>query len=205
MTKKHNVQLLHFQNKFVLYILAIGILVAFSLHSLTEHRIEWAIGWGIVSIIAFFFIQQYQERKIKKIYGEHLLAKFSIREFTPMTGGGKTDACHKKLLQEKLSKEIADISNIKRKTRGKRLSVSVCFYLFKDPKQYTRYNKDIDNMLKIFCDVLSDYSNKDKTILGIGLIEEDHDHIIFEVNAVKKIVKHESQEGMDIEISEWVV
>ena len=140
----------------------------------------------------------------KKIYGEYLLTEFSIRKFTPMTGGRKTDVERKKQLREKLLEEIDDLSNIQKKTRGKRLSIFVRFYLFEDPKQYTRYEKDIDNMLKIFCDVLPDYIDKGKTIPGIGLIEEDNDHLIFEVNAVKEIVKHESQEGMDVEISEWV-
>lgn len=121
-----------------------------------------------------------------------------------MTGGRKTDVERKEQLREKLLEEIDDLSNIQKKTRGKRLSVFVRFYLFEDPKQYTRYEKDIDNMLKIFCDVLPDYTDKGKTIPGIGLIEEDNDHLIFEVNAVKEMVKHESQEGMDIEISEWI-
>jgi len=204
MTKKYDRESLYFQSKFALFILVIGILIAFSLHSMTENRMEWAAGWGITAIIAFFFIRQYQERKIKKIYGEHLLAEFSIRKFTPMAGGKKTDVERKEQLREKLLNEIDDLSNIQKKTRGKRLSVFVRFYLFEDPKQYTRYEKDIDNMLKIFCDVLPDYTDKAKTIPGIGLIEEDNDYLIFEVNAVKEMVKDESEEGMDVEISEWV-
>ena len=89
MTKRNARESLYFQSRLALYILVIAILVAFSLHSMTEDRMEWAIGWGISAIVSFFLIRQYQEKRIRKIYDEHLLAKFSIREFTPMTGGKK--------------------------------------------------------------------------------------------------------------------
>ncbi|MCE2507032.1 MAG: hypothetical protein J4F36_11335 [Nitrosopumilaceae archaeon] len=189
MTKRKEKELLFFQSRFALYILVIGILVAFSLHSMTEDRIEWAVGWEIAALASLLLIRQYQEKKVREIHGENLLTEFSIREFTPMTGGKKTDVERKKQLRDKLLSEIENIQEIKNKTRGKKLSVFVRFYLYDDPKQHTRYEKDIDNMLKIFCDVLPDYSDKEKTISGIGLIEEDDDHMIFEVNAVKELSK----------------
>ena len=202
--KRKDKESAYFQSRFALYLLVIGILFAFMLHSMTEDRMEWAYGWGFSAIIAFFLIRRYQEKKIKKIYDEHLLAKFSIRGFTPMTGGKKTDVQRKENLTEKLLSEIDNIEEIKKSTRGKRVSVFVRFYLFEDSKQHTRYEKDIDNMLKIFCDVLPDYTDKEKTTRGIGLLEDDNDHLIFQVNATKEIVKDESKEGMDVEISEWV-
>ena len=189
MTKRKEKELLFFQSRFALYILVIGILVAFSLHSMTEDRIEWAVGWEIAALASLLLIRQYQEKKVREIHGENLLTEFSIREFIPMTGGKKTDVERKKQLRDKLLSEIENIQEIKNKTRGKKLSVFVRFYLYDDPKQHTRYEKDIDNMLKIFCDVLPDYSDKEKTISGIGLIEEDDDHMIFEVNAVKELSK----------------
>jgi len=202
--KRKDKESAYFQSRFALYLLVIAILFGFMLHALTENRMEWAYGWGLSAIIAFFLIRRYQEKKLKKIYDEHLLAKFSIRGFTPMTGGKKTDVQRKENLTEKLLSEIDNIEEIKKSTRGKRLSVLVRFYLFEDSKQYTRYEKDIDNMLKIFCDVLPDYTDKEKTTRGIGLIEDDNDHLIFQVNATKELVKDESKEGMDVEISEWV-
>lgn len=194
-----------FQSRFALYILVIGTLIAFMLHSMSENRMEWALGWGIAAMIAFFLIRKYQQKKIEQIFDDHVLAKFSIRGFTPMTGGKKTDVQRKEQLTEKLLSEIDNLESTKSRTRGKPLSVRVRFYLFEDPKQYTRYEKDIDNMLKIFCDVLPDYSDTEKTIKGIGLIESDNDHMIFAVMADKILVKDESKEGMDVEISEWVV
>lgn len=76
MIKKHNVESLHFQSKFAIYILVIGILVAFSLHSMSEDRMEWSAGWGIAAIVAFFFIRQYQEKKIKKNMANTYCASF---------------------------------------------------------------------------------------------------------------------------------
>ena len=131
------------------------------------------------------------------------LAEFSIRGFTPMTAGGKTDVAHKERLRDKLLSELSDIEEIKSRTRGKRLSISVHFYLFNDPNQYTRYEKDIDNMLKIFCDVLPDYMDQDKKFEGLGLIEKKSDHLIFEVYADKKLVDNETDEGMDVKIKEF--
>jgi len=132
-----------------------------------------------------------------------LLADFSIRGFTPMTAGGKTDMERKERLRDKLFLKLSDLEEIKNRTRGKRLSVSVHFYLFNDPNQYTRYEKDIDNMLKIFCDVLPDYMDQDKKFEGLGIIEKKNDHLIFEVYAHKTLVDDESEEGMDIQIKEF--
>ena len=203
MTKRKDRESFRFQGKFSLYILVIGLLMAFSIHSMTEDRMELAVGWGLSAVIAMVLIRLYQEKKIKKIFGGNLLAEFSIREFTPMTGGTKTDVERKERLREKLLEEIKDIDKVRAKTRGKKLSIFVRFYLFEDPKQHTRYEKDIDNMLKIFCDVLPDFTDKEKTIPGIGLMSGDDDHLIFEIIAEKKMVKKESDEGMDIEIAEW--
>ena len=91
MTKRKDRESLYFQSRFALYILVIGMLVAFSLHAMTEDRMKWAVGWGMSAVVAFFLIRQHQEKKIRDIYDEHLLTTFSIREFTPMTGGKKTD------------------------------------------------------------------------------------------------------------------
>jgi len=131
-----------------------------------------------------------------------LLANFSIRGFTPKTYG-TDDVERKKLLRDKILSEIENIEQIRATTRGKLLSISVSFYLFEDPKQSKRYEKDLDNMLKIFCDVLPEYMDQASTIEGLGLIEKKRDDLIFELYANKKLVGKESDEGMDVQIKEF--
>jgi len=130
------------------------------------------------------------------------LAEFSIRGFTPMTYG-TDDVERKKLLRDKILPEIENIEQVRASTRGKRLSISVSFYLFEDPKQTKRYEKDLDNMLKIFCDVLPEYMDQAKTVEGLGLMEMKRDDLIFEIHAVKNLVSKESDEGMDVQIKEF--
>jgi len=116
---------------------------------------------------------------------------------------GKDDAERKILLRDKILSEIENIEQARAATRGKRLSISVIFYLFEDPKQSKRYEKDIDNMLKIFCDVLPDYMDQASTTEGLGLMEKKRDDLIFELHATKTLVGNESEEGMDVEIKEF--
>jgi len=131
-----------------------------------------------------------------------LLASFSIRGFTPKTYG-TDDVERKKLLRDKILSEIENIEEIRTATLGKRLSISVIFYLYEDPKQSKRYEKDLDNMLKIFCDVLPEYMDQASTVEGLGLMEKKRDDLIFELHANKTLVGKESDEGMDVKIKEF--
>ena len=84
------------------------------------------------------------------------------------------------------------------------LSVDVCFFLYGKPENPKDAEKDLDNMLKILLDVLPDYMDTDRTQKGLGLMEDKKDHLIFEVHATKELVEEEAQEGIDIEIYEWI-
>lgn len=88
--------------------------------------------------------------------------------------------------------------------RGKDLSLKVCFNLYKDPKQ-PKKEKDLDNLLKILLDVLPEHiDNTEKRNFGLGLIDDNNDYRIYEIHCEKKLVTDVAQEGLDIEISEYI-
>lgn len=61
----------------------------------------------------------------------------------------------------------------------------------------------MDNLLKIFCDTLTDFIDKGKTTPGIGLIEKDSSDLIFRINCEKKLVNDDELEGIIFTILEY--
>jgi len=129
------------------------------------------------------------------------LLKLSIRGFEPKTYG-KDDVQRKIDLRDLILKNIPNIKEIQTKCRGKQLALDVCFYLLESTGVEGRRKKDLDNMLKIFCDTLPDYLDQDRKNNGVGLIEDKSDDLIFEIHCMKKLVSQESDEGIDFTISE---
>jgi len=64
-----------------------------------------------------------------------------------------------------------------------------------------RTKKDLDNLLKIVCDVLADYMDSEKTNRGLEIMRTDNS--IYEIHCSKDIVDDENDEGIDIEIFEF--
>ncbi len=126
-----------------------------------------------------------------------------MRGFPPRTYGSH-DVEKKKEIRDLLLTKIVNLSNFQNVCRGKRLSVDICFYLYGKSSLEGRANKDLDNLLKIVLDTLPDYMDKKKTERGLGLIEEDNDYLVFEIHATKQLVSEASEEGMELEISEWL-
>ncbi len=83
--------------------------------------------------------------------------------------------------------------------------MSVTFYLLGGTAVESRTGKDIHNLLKIVIDALPEYMDKAKMHEGLGLILEDRDDVVFQVDATKVLVKSAAEEGIDIEIGEWTV
>jgi Holliday junction resolvase RusA-like endonuclease len=101
---------------------------------------------------------------------------------------------------------IANINNIvavREVSRGRPLSVTIRFYLYSASAEEGRAKKDLDNLLKPILDTLPDHMDRAHTESGLGLMVGDSDHLIFEVNAVKKLVTDPKEEGIEIEIFEW--
>lgn len=134
-----------------------------------------------------------------------ILFKTSVIGFEPKTAGpSKNVVDRKEKLRDAILKTIED-PNVVKNCRDKDLSLNVCFNLYKDPKQSKAYEKDLDNLLKILLDVLSEHM--DNTLnrkAGLGLIDDNHDYRIFEIHCSKKLVTDKTKEGLDIEISEHV-
>jgi len=133
-----------------------------------------------------------------------ILFKISITDFEPKTAGHGDEVERKEKLRDAIWKEITDHS-ARKNCRGKDLSLNVCFNLYKDPKQSSRYEKDLDNLLKILLDVLPEHiDNSEKRNYGLGFIDDNNDYRIFEIHCEKKLVDDITQEGLDIEISEYI-
>ena len=131
----------------------------------------------------------------------HIL-KISITNYAPTTYGHK-DLERKRELRDLILAKISNLEEIKEKTRGKRLQMDICFNLYSETTEEGRKTKDLDNMLKIFCDTFPDYIDRDRTTTGVGLIEDDRDDMIFRINCEKKLVTDEALEGIDFSISEY--
>ena len=133
--------------------------------------------------------------------GQLLVPQISIRGFNPPTYG-ENDIVKKEALRDRILSTLPNAIVSRDACRGKLLSIMVQFYIAQKREQGSP--KDLDNMLKIFCDTLPDYMDRKRTKNGLGFVEDDNDHAIYEIRCSKEIVENETQEGMDIEVYEWV-
>ena len=133
-----------------------------------------------------------------------LLGKIQIKEFEPKTAKPGEEVKRKIQLRDLILINTKNLSEIRNSSRGKELSLEICFNLYHgEPKDTARYTKDLDNLLKIVLDVLPEFMDSEHKEHGLGLIESDKDDLIFEVHASKQLVSDKKLEGIDIEISEW--
>ncbi len=131
------------------------------------------------------------------------ILSISIKGYVPKTYR-TNDVERKEELRDRILSKISNLAEIQKNRRGKRLSLDVCFNLFSDTDVEGRKIKDLDNLLKILCDVLPEFVDRGKKIKGVGLIEEDRDDMIFEINCKKRLVRLESDEGIDFSIYEYL-
>jgi len=130
-----------------------------------------------------------------------VLKKIKIRNFSPLTA--RDDRIErKKILRDKLKAAIGkDLSKFKKNVlNDPKFSIDVCFYLLESDK-HGKPKKDLDNLLKILFDVLSEnmVSRGQKPINGLGIMKDDS--YIYKIKCEKKIVTSEVQEGFDLKIS----
>ena len=132
-----------------------------------------------------------------------MLGKISVRGFTPQTvkSGGTT--IRKEALQEAFEKQNPNLNKLQDKCRGKKLSLNVTFYLNKNTPDKTSYKKDLDNLLKILMDVIKEEMDDAKKKAGLGLVIENKDEEIFEINCHKEFVSSKDDEGIDLVVSEY--
>lgn len=127
----------------------------------------------------------------------------AIKGYEPKTYGSN-DVERKKELRDLVSSKITNLHELRKQCRGKKLSLDVCFNLFSDTDVEGRKTKDLDNMLKILCDIFPDFVDRAKTVQGLGLMEEDRDDMIFEIHCKKRRVTLASEEGIDFSIYEHI-
>jgi len=133
--------------------------------------------------------------------------KIKLRNFEPKTASSDT-VDRKRKLKDEIENSTKNLDEIRDFCKNKKLSITVRFYLYDGsedeiPQPEGRTKKDLDNLLKIVLDVLPEKMDTDGKNDGLGLIKRDYDHLVYEINSIKKIVTHKREEGIDIEISEW--
>ena len=112
----------------------------------------------------------------------------------------------KKTIRDKIKQAIGkDLEKIRKRSQGKPLFLDVTFYLVKSEEK-GRSKKDLDNLLKILCDALSDdmvANNKNDELKGLGFMKDDE--CIFKINCEKILLeeKDKDKEGLRLSISEW--
>jgi len=128
----------------------------------------------------------------------------SIKGFEPKTAKPGEEVKRKIELRDLIFSQTKNLNDIKETFRGKFLSLNVRFFLYNgNIKDTTRYTKDLDNLLKIVCDVLPDYMDTDKINAGLGIIEQKRDDLIYEIHCAKEFVSTTDEEGIEIELSEY--
>jgi Holliday junction resolvase RusA-like endonuclease len=130
--------------------------------------------------------------------------RVDLRGFEPhVLGTGKGHKIEvKRSLRNAILQKVgpAGIEKARRRLDGSGLSVTVDFYLWKGAPGVTetRRKKDIDNLLKTVLDVIQ--SDLDNTTRGKGLGLIDDDNEVWEINARKRLVESEAEEGISITI-----
>ncbi len=130
---------------------------------------------------------------------EVVLEKIKIRDFPPLTAG-KKKLDRKRALKERLSIELGnELSKIQTRIYGRPLFVDVCFYIH-ESDELGKSKKDLDNLLKILFDVLSENMvNGQEPIEGLGIMKNDT--FVHKIKCEKKPTDSDVEQGFDLLIS----
>ena len=145
-----------------------------------------------------------------------VLPKTEIHGYSPVTASSKKIERKKELyekLKAKLGTKLPELQNL---SLDKPLCIEVCYYLFESDKD-GQSKKDLDNLLKILFDVLSENMNNgqdlkelglmkddasentdnDKALKGLGLMKDDT--FVYKIKCEKKKCSRDEQ-GLDLKI-----
>ncbi len=135
-----------------------------------------------------------------------MLGKILVKPFEPKTAKTGQEVARKIELRDFIKNNILTLDDVISSCRDKeKVSVEICFNLYDGIKNDTsRYDKDLDNLLKIVLDVLPDFmdNKSENRETGLGIIKNDKQ--VFEIHSYKKFVQDTSHEGIEITISEYV-
>jgi len=135
-----------------------------------------------------------------------VLFKVKVRNYIPLTAGHGDEVVRKEKLLEKIHDFIDTDSGKPKDCLDKKLSLTVRYNLYHDEKNPQRYEKDLDNLLKLLLDVLPQHMDNtpDPKPEGLGLLRDNDDKMFFEIHCNKILVEDEKDEGLDIEIKEVI-
>ena len=127
----------------------------------------------------------------------------SIRgDFEPKTAKPGHEVDRKKELRDTIRRRTTNLDEIRENLKEKNIALDISFYLNKERiENVSRYDKDLDNLMKIVMDVLPDYMDKAETNEGLGLFKNDN--LVYDIHATKEFVFSEDKEGIEIRISEY--
>ena len=127
---------------------------------------------------------------------EEVLPKIEIRGFTPETASSDK-VRRKNELYDRLKEEIDDLPRIRELTKYRHLAIDVCYYL-EVSSGSGKSKKDLDNLLKILFDVLSEnMRNGQDPLPGLDLMPDDT--FVYKIKCEKK-ENYKGIEGFDLRI-----
>ena len=126
-------------------------------------------------------------------------ADIKIRKFNPETAS-KNKIKRKQELKKQMGKKVSKrYKKILDRLSEKAIFIDVCFYL-KRAKNSGNTKKDLDNLLKILLDTLSENMvNGQKKMKGLGFVKDDSE--IFKIHCEKILVDEDKDMGLDLKIS----
>ena len=126
-------------------------------------------------------------------------ADIKIRKFNPETAS-KNKIKRKQELKKQIGKKVSKrYKKILDRLSEKAIFIDVCFYL-KRANNSGNTKKDLDNLLKILLDTLSENMvNGQKKMKGLGFVKDDSE--IFKIHCEKILVDEDKDMGLDLKIS----
>ena len=127
------------------------------------------------------------------------MEEIQIRNFTPETAS-KDSIKRKNAIKRKIGTKIGKaLPKIRERTLNRLLLVDVTYRLYVD-KNSGSSKKDLDNLLKILFDVLSqNMVNGQESKKGLGIMIDDS--FVYEIRAKKTLVNEPKEQGFDLMIS----
>jgi len=127
------------------------------------------------------------------------LFEATVRGYVPLTSGRDPPERKARLRDEILNRYSID-EKTRQSCRGRELSIDVCFFLNNKSGIRGAAEKDLDNLLKIFLDVLTvrmdNLTQNSKE--GLGLIEDDS--LVKEIRCRKSYVESDEEAGITFAI-----
>ena len=126
-----------------------------------------------------------------------VILKTKIHDYSPLTASSNPVDRKKELLQ-KLEAKIEDLPKVRKSSKDKQLAIEVCYYLLASDKD-GKPKKDLDNLLKILFDVLSENMNNGQEDIhkGLGIMKDDT--FVYKIKCEKK-ENFKDREGLDLKI-----